>query len=486
MEFSTSLGRLRGLDLGDVVRVAGVRYAQPPLGDGRFALPRPPLAWAGTVDAVSPSAIPPQLPSRLAAVMGDYPAEQSEDCLRLDIWIPKGHAGSLPVIVFIHGGAFMTGGGGLPCYDGAELARRARAVVVTISYRLGVLGFLPIEGVAPANLGLHDQIAALRFIRREIAAFGGDPGNVTVMGQSAGGLSIAAMLAMPDGPKLFDRAVVMSAPLGISLKTTQQTRELSRLFVEMAGEADRDALLRLDVASILNAQAALLREWAQAGEPDEISPPFMPVIDDDLIHGQIADELARVPPTWCQMTIGATREELAAFWFDRTDLEDYAASVLPDRFGEAFPGKGGAMLSRFRNARAAPGALALLTDLKTHREFVAPSLALAARQAAAGGNAYAYMFDWQSPDPRMGACHCIELPFLFGNLETWAAAPMLRGAPASELAGLSRTFQGALAALITGGETRSALDWPAFGDRQAVMHFDRLSACWPTAAGQVT
>jgi len=197
MEFMTSLGRVRGLDLGNVVHVSNLPYAHTPVGPRRFDLPHPPQPWGDVRDGTEPTPVPPQLPSRLAAVMGEYPAAQSEDCLKLDIWVPKGAAQALPVMVFIHGGAFMTGGGGLPCYDGAVLAHRGQVIVVTVSYRLGMLGFLVLENIAPPNLGLHDQMAALRFIRREIASFGGDADSVTVVGQSAGALSIAAFLANP-------------------------------------------------------------------------------------------------------------------------------------------------------------------------------------------------------------------------------------------------------------------------------------------------
>lgn len=481
MEFQTSSGRVRGRDQGDVIRLSRLPYALPPVGERRFRRPEPAIAWEGVLDATTPSTVPPQLPSRLAAVMGSYPAEQSEDCLHLDIWIPKAAGKPMPVIVFIHGGAFMTGGGALPCYDGTVLARQAGTIVVNLSYRLGALGFLAIDGIAPANLGLHDQVAALRFVRREIASFGGDPANVTVIGQSAGALSIAALLSLPIGPDLFDRAVLMSAPLGIALQRAEETAPTAQGLLDKLGVStgDRAALAGIPVDEILRAQGALLREAVAGGEPDAVARVFMPVIDDELIHEAPAEALSRHPPVWCPLVVGATREEFAAFWFGRDDLAAFAEAMLAQRFEERFPGRGPETLAAYRARRAPSSPLSLLVDLRTQSDFVAPSLTLAARHAAAGGTTFAYMFDWQSPDHGIGACHCIELPFLFGNLDIWKDAPMLAGAPEAERAGLSRMLQGGISAFARTGDPAHGthLPWPAHRPGGAVMHFDRLASC---------
>jgi len=487
MKFTISLGQVRGRDLGDVIHVSNLPYAQAPIGSMRFALPQPMQPWTGIRDSTEPTPVPPQLPSRLAAVMGDYPATQSEDCLKLDIWIPKASrhtdATALPVTVFIHGGAFMTGGGGLPCYDAAVLAHRGRMIVVTISYRLGMLGFLALEHITPPNLGLHDQIAALRFIRREIACFGGDANNVTVVGQSAGALSIAAFLANPQSRDLFNRAVLISTPLGLGkeLQTQEQAHEMSASLLHEMGMRDKEwpALVDMDVAELLECQAQLLRLWARRCVPVSVSPPFRPVIDGDLIIGQPGTMLAKNPPAWCPVIIGATREEMAAFWFAREDLEAYAKVALPADFERAFPGQGAQMLAAFRARRASGQALALLIDLHSWVEFIKPSFDFAAQLTRAGGSAYAYMFDWQSPNRRIGACHCIELPFLFGNIETWQHAPLLAGVPKDELDALSNIFQNSLASFARTGDpaAQTELPWPVFGTAGTVMHFDRLTSC---------
>jgi para-nitrobenzyl esterase len=213
----TAFGRVQGEAEGGFIRFSGLPYGGPVIGAQRFALPGDAPRWTGVRDATAKASIPPQPPSRLAKVMGDFPATQDEDCLHVDVWMPRERQQAAPVFVFLHGGAFITGGGSVSCYDGGLLAERTGAVVVNVTYRLGVLGLLPVQGIAPPNLFMHDQIAALRWVRQTIAAFGGDPACVTIVGQSAGAYSIALLLAHPVGRELFDRAILMSTPLGLAL-----------------------------------------------------------------------------------------------------------------------------------------------------------------------------------------------------------------------------------------------------------------------------
>lgn len=473
MEFVTSRGRVAGHFEKGCIRISRLRYAKPPVGSRRFAMPEPVDSWEGVLDAGEASVAAPQLASRLAGVMGDYPLAQSEDCLHLDIWIPKGATAPMPVVVFVHGGAFMTGAGGMDCYNGAELAVRQHIVVVNLSYRLGVLGFLPIAGVAAPNLGLHDQIIALRFIREEIGAFGGDSANITVVGQSAGAYALAALLAADELPRLFDRAVLMSAPFGIDPRPADAIADLSAAFCDALGVAagDADALRQASVVEVLKGQAAVLGKHFANSAADDIDPPFMPVVDDALVKGSPRVILEGGGAAWCPFILGATREEYAAFWFDKPQLEDFAAEVLPVRFEEAFPGRGVEQLDAFMLRRCGEGALAVLADLHCETKFVAPARTAAAGHAAAGGHAYVYSFDWQSPDPRIAACHCIELPFFFGNLDSWAAAPMIAGARADELARVSELFQSAIGAFARSGDPACAsASWPGYDQESFVMH----------------
>jgi para-nitrobenzyl esterase len=188
----TLQGDLQGFAANGVLNFRNIPYAAPRAGKLRFAPPQPPAAWAGLHDATTHGPIAPQPPSRLRAAMGDFDRPHSEDCLTLTIATPS-TSGARPVIVWLHGGAYFTGAGSLDRYDGAHLARDGDVVFVAANYRLGALGFLHLPGVADGNMALLDMIAALRWAWANIAAFGGDPARVTLMGQSAGARGLRAL-----------------------------------------------------------------------------------------------------------------------------------------------------------------------------------------------------------------------------------------------------------------------------------------------------
>ncbi|MGW5752243.1 carboxylesterase/lipase family protein [Nocardia rhamnosiphila] len=379
MIVDTTGGKIRGTGSGPVTAFRGIPYARA----SRFAPPATVFPRAGVFDAVRPGPAAPQLPSRLAAVMGDIEVAQSEDCLTLNVWTPPG-GGSRAVLVFLHGGGFVSGSGGLPWYDGTELAARENIVVVTVNYRLGVLGFLYLPGVSPGNLGLLDQLAALRWVHDNIEGFGGDPGAVTVAGQSAGALSILTLLAGGHVHGLFRRAVMQSTPAGMNPLTTDEAESVGALVLEELATAPRDAgrLADVPVAALLAAQSAVMRRTADPAEP---VPPFRLIADDALVS---ADPITAVGMKCgeVELMIGTTRDEAAAF---------------------------------------APGDPALVRAV-TERLFAGPARRLAL--LLAGRNApWLYRFDWSPPGSPFGACHCLELPFVFGNSAAWRQAPMLGG-----------------------------------------------------------
>ncbi len=471
----TPFGVLVGAREGGVVRFSRVPYAAPPVKGLRFRLPEPLPVLGEPLDCTGEAVVPPQLPSRLAKVMGNYPMRQEEDCLHLDIWVPTERADNIPVFVFLHGGAFMTGGGSLPCYDGSVLAANSGMMVVNVSYRLGALGFLPIKGIGPANLGLHDQIMALRWIRKAAAAFGGDEGNITVAGQSAGAYSIALMTTMPDCRKLFDRAVLMSAPLGLALPTVDAQEQLGQDYLATLGvsPSDGNQLRDVPVARLLDAQLKLLQRGGAA--PGDVTPPFLPAIDGDLIPADPREALAEGTAASCDLMIGTTREEMAAFYYGDEGLaargEEVVQAAFRRRFGE---GANDAIL-RARAQRVPGTPLSLLGDLMTEAVFAQPSRELAAAISDRRRPTFVYRFDWQSPTPGIQACHCIELPFLFGNVDRWAAAPMLAGTNKGEVEDLSRIFQGAIAAFARRGtpDGPGLPAWPAYGSSRSILHFDK-------------
>ncbi len=477
-------GALRGRVDGGVARFRRVPYAPAPVGPARFALPGEPPRWSGVRDACVPGSVAPQLPSRLDAVMGAYPAGMDEDCLHLDIWAPwqgtAAPAGPAPVLVFLHGGAFMTGGGSLDCYDGALLARRAGIVVVNVSYRLGLFGFLARPDFAPANLGLHDQRAALRWVSQAIAAFGGDAGNVTVSGQSAGAFSVAAMLADPACRGLFRRAILMSAPLGLALPRAADAPPTAEAMLRALGRdpADLEPLRTLPVADLLGALARVQQErmLPPSPVPGDVTPPFLPTVGEDGLARSPIDALSEGAGAWCDTLVGVTRDEYAAFAHGNPSFERFTPEQLRAEYRRLFGDGADEALARARAQLAPADPASVLSALRSDEVFAGPSAELAQAQAQHGARSYLYQFDWASPRAGLQACHCIDLPFLFGNLDTWqAAAPMLQGADAGELQDLSATFQGALCAFVRTGrpEGGSLPRWPGFGSNGACMHFGR-------------
>lgn len=474
----TPFGTVKGQQIGEAIAFRRIRYAPAPTGPARFAMPGEPVRWAGILDCTKLGPIPPQGPSRLSKVMGDYAAVQDEDCLHLDIWVPASRPRKAAVLAFIHGGAFMTGGGSLSCYNGGALAARTGVIVVTITYRLGALGFLPMVAGAPTNLGLRDQIAALRWIQQAIAAFGGDPDCVTVAGQSAGAYSIAALMAA--GQKLFKRGIMMSAPLGLAAPDAAKVADLRRAFLQALdlGENDGAKLRDVPIDRILQAQMMLLRRPASA--VGDVTPPFVPIIDDDLMPRDPLPALLDGAGTWCDTMIGWTREEMAAFYVDDGRPQDVVDGLVRAAFEQRFGDKGATLYRKRLSSRAPSLPLAALGDLRSSEMFIGPSLEVAVAQRRQGRPAYVYQFDWAAPQSGVEACHCIDLPFLFGDFGNWDAR-MLNGGAGGEMQALSRAFQDALIGFAKTGapDAEDRPSWPIHGDAGEVMHFDRLIATTP-------
>jgi len=395
MDIRTHQGTLRGRRENGVTAFLGVPFAAPPV---RFRPPEPPPPWAGIRDAtrVGPACSQPE--SRLAAAMGSHPVEQDEDCLTLNVWTPSQDGPPKPVLVFLHGGGFMSGSGGMDYYDGAALARRG-IVVVTVNYRLGVVGFMALD---QPNIGIRDQLHSLRWVNANIAEFGGDPDAVTVAGQSAGAISILAMLSGTAARGLFHRAIMQSTPAGMRPQTVAEAAARTAEFLDVLGMR-RDRVRDLPVAEILAAQGEVVRR--KAAELGQI-PPFHLVADGETV----ADDLVAAGTGEVPILIGVTRDEAGAF--------------LPG-------GDRGAGVTRSL--------------------FVEPT-DMIARQ---GKPAWAYRFDWCPPGSPFGACHCIELPFVFGNPPAWKDAPMLGGAMPSALVDI---VQSAWVAFVRDGDP----GWPTY------------------------
>ncbi|MGH7919994.1 MAG: carboxylesterase/lipase family protein, partial [Candidatus Dormibacteraceae bacterium] len=429
----------------------GVPYAAPPMGPLRFAAPAPPPAWRGERDATRHGPVAPQPPSRLEAVMGGFTRPQSEDCLTLTISTPRPGPGSRPVLVWLHGGAYLSGAGSLDWYDGATLSELGDLVVVGVNYRLGALGYLRVPGVSDGAAGVADVVAALRWVQVHVPEFGGDPEQVTVMGQSAGASMITYLLALPEGQGLFRRAILQSPHLGRPPLSDAQGEERGAELCTLLAVESPKRLRSTPVDRLLEATRELARRQARLGDT---SPPLLPVLDElsdpDRLRAAATQGARAIP-----VLLGTVRQEGAAF-LGGTAPPD---SVIVERFREMSGGSDAGAWDRYQDRHPTGRPLDLLADLMTDRTFLDGTLDL----AAALEEAWVYRFDWAPAGSPWGACHCIELPFCFGNLDDWRGSPMLGAAEVAELRGLVRAVQRAWIGFArTGDPATPDVAWPRY------------------------
>ncbi|HEX4172194.1 MAG TPA: carboxylesterase family protein, partial [Acetobacteraceae bacterium] len=441
----------------------GVPYSAAPVGTLRFAAPETPSSWSGLRDASRHGPIAPQLPSRLAAAMGDFDRPQDEDCLTLTICTPAPDGKTRPVLVWLHGGAWISGAGSLDWYDGARLAGEGDIVFVGVNYRLGALGWLHRPGIVDAEPGTLDLIAALTWVRENIASFGGDPGCITLMGQSAGATSIGRLSMLPDARSLFHRAIMQSSGFGRGAYTSAMAMQradqvLHLLDIDPQSSAALPRLRAVEVPRLLAAQAELARANARFAQT---MPMFMPVLPSAMTHpamlAAIAEGLDGKP-----VLIGATADEVHAFFAADPRMQDPPEAAVVARFG------GAGQLARYRARRPGGSAMDLLADLATDETFLLPAMRLAEAIARRGGSAYAYLFDWAPPTSRFRSCHCIELPFVFGTFSAWSDAEMLAGGDVSQTQALSAAMRRSWIAFVRGGDpSHEAMPpWPRYDDKR--------------------
>ncbi|MFF4851567.1 carboxylesterase/lipase family protein [Streptomyces sp. NPDC001194] len=386
----------------------GIPYAAPPVGALRFAAPAPPAAWEGVRDAgaFGPTAPKVPYPPKFAALLPD-PDVPGDDCLNLNVWTPDPYPGArLPVMVWLHGGALTRGSSAVPVYDGSAFARDG-VVLVSVNYRLGVLGY-GLFPDAPANRGLLDQIAALNWVRENIGAFGGDPARVTVFGESAGAISVGALLGAPRAAGLFAQAALQSgAPEVLAREKVRAMvrRMASLLKVPATARAFGAAAL----PDLLAAQAAVLRR----SSPLTGGPAFGLVTDPDTLPG---DPLEAATATDVPLLLGWTTEEY------RLWLAPIGALPVMDRLGpltvalaRARSGKDRAAVRALRAALPGAGPAELAGQLLTDRLLRDPLRSLAGARRSAPS--FLYEFGWPSGIPGLGACHALELGFVFDTLD---------------------------------------------------------------------
>jgi para-nitrobenzyl esterase len=476
-----SAGLLRG-SLEDGVSVfRAVPYAAPPVGALRFAMPAPVEPWSGERDATRNGPVPPQPPSRLRAAMGDFVAEQGEDCLTLTIATPAADKRRRPVLIWLHGGAFWTGAGSIDWYSGVPMARHGDMVVVGVNYRLGALGFMHIPGVSEPNLGLHDQMAALRWVAREIAAFGGDPDNITVAGQSAGGLSVLAMLAQPQSRALLRRAIIQSAPFGRILRSMPKALQISEAMAKTLGITDPAQWKTVDVQKINEAQLGVARSL---GSFAATTPVFIPVIDEKLL-GEDLMSAALAGAAERDVMVGYTRDEMAAFFGADDKIRDATPQQIREVFARTFGAAADEAMAEYRQRARGSDNASLLGAMLGDASFGAGVHGFAERLAAMGRPAWVYRFDWAAPDNRFAACHCCEIPFMFDTLPAWQA-PMLAGGEPQAMARLAGQMRDAWAAFAHRGDPShpGLPHWPRHEASMQTMLFDVHSRAANDPAGR--
>ncbi|GAA3818125.1 carboxylesterase family protein [Sphaerisporangium flaviroseum] len=452
-EVRVAAGRVRGLVEDGVAVFRGIPFARPPVGDLRLAAPVPAEPWDGVRPAVAFGPPPPQSQMLGLSQAGN---DGSEDWLTANVWSPDLGA-RLPVMVWIYGGAYIFGWSGDPAYDGGVLARHDEVVVVTFNYRVAAEGFGHFEG-APANRGLLDQVAALRWVRDNIAAFGGDPDRVTVFGESAGAGSAAALMTMPSAAGLFHRVIAQSVPgpfLSTELAADVARAVAGELGVPpVAGELARVPPQRLIEAG--DAVAATMRGNLRWGQLAHTQTAFSPVVDGEILPAApwraLADGVARD----VELIAGHTRDEYRLFIAMRGDIgritEEQAATALrvfapdPDAYRAAYPGAGAERLYEL-----------VYSDWL----FRMPSLHLAQAHQAGGGRAHLYELTWPAPGMGgevLGACHGLDVPLTFGNLAAGGLGLLIGGSPSRETADLSARVRAAWTAFAATGYP----GWPAY------------------------
>lgn len=466
-------GAIRGRVCGSVARYLGIPYAAPPR---RFELPQPPRAWEGVRDMddrgpAAPHRIRPFPAIDPSPLIGHGDDGSDGDYLRLNIWAP-GEARAAPVMVFIHGGGFVAGSKDAAVHDGTAFAASG-IVCVAINYRMGIDGFLPVPG-APTNLGLRDTLFALEWVQRNIAAFGGDPANVTLFGESAGAMAIADLVTSPLAKGLFARAIIQSGH-GAMVREIDVAQRLVRKLAKILRVApDAEGFRTVSHAAAMDALEKVAKPWAidlrDSGgrEPVYGISRFIPVWGDDVLPDKPLDALRKGAGRDVDIVIGSNAEEMNLY-FVPTGVRR----------------KIGGLLARWLLGRSHPQAKAVLKAYGYKQKGVRPGEAMTgamndlvfrwpARQYAAAhqGKTWMYEFDWRSPacDGELGACHGIEMPFVFKTLPSVTGPRGLAGMdPPQALA--DRVHD-----LWAGFAREGAVPWPEFGAYRMVYQMTRGEA----------
>jgi para-nitrobenzyl esterase len=428
-EVSITSGRVRGrVEHGNAV-FRGMPFAKPPLFGLRFRAPVPPDPWDGVRDAAEFGPPCPQEVFPEAPGARQVPEDTTGEWLTVNVWTPDTAARTLPVMVWIHGGAYLFGAGG-PGYDGTPFAS-AGVVFVSCNYRLGMEGFAQIPG-ATANRGLLDAVAALRWVRDNIERFGGDPGNVTVFGESAGAGVISALLAMDDAKGLFKRAIAQSVPG--TFFSADLAGTITEAIAATAGlPADYEALSETDPMRLVAAQmnvTSRMSEFLDWGAVRITDTPFSPVIDGEVLTRTPWRALVSGAARDVELLTGHNRDEYRLFIAMKgrlSSITDDEANTVLDYFAPAPDGPAG-----YRKAYPNADAGGLFEVAFSDWLFRMPTLHLAQAHAMSGGTTYLYELAAQAPAGPFGACHALDVPLVFGTYGEGLSAVLTGAEPPAE------------------------------------------------------
>jgi para-nitrobenzyl esterase len=492
----TSNGPVQGFAEDGVLTFKGLRYAAPPLGPLRFMPPQKPKPWTEPAQATKLGAASMQLrsggsavsyPGQVGQALGqlftppDDIARQNEDCMFLNVWTPQLGGQKRPVMVWFHGGGFNYGSGSWPAYDGHNLASRHDVVVVTVNHRLNAFGYLYLGQLADesfassGNAGQLDLIASLEWVRDNIAEFGGDPGNVTVFGQSGGGGKISALLAMPGAKGLFHRAIIESGP-GIRGVPKETATEITKAVLSglQINPTDIKSLQSVPADQLAKAAAAMQAKLGGSGGIGTLR--FAPVVDGIALPNHPFDPVAPAVSANVPIMIGCTKDEQTLYnvgqpwWGKLTDAElTEKAKTIP-----GVADKAEALIAAFRKLRPGDSPSYLYTDIASSTFAFGNSIRLAERKAALkAAPAYFYVFQWGAPvdDGILRAPHTMEIPFAFDNVDK---GPLLLG-NSSHMQQLGKIVSATWVAFArTGNPNHSGLPhWPAYdADKRSTMTFN--------------
>ena len=460
---STENGLVLGRTKNGVFFFNGIPYAKPPTGDRRFKRPISPSSWDDIYDATRFGPAAPQLPS--GSMTNSVAVNWNEDCLSLNVCTPRVDDKKRPVLVWIHGGAFRSGQGAIPWYNGTSFALKGDVVVVSINYRLGALGFTDLsrfgEEYATSGInGIYDQIKALEWVRDNIANFGGDPSRVTIAGESAGGFSVSTILGSERAQRLFHRAILQSGAAHHTLeKSVGQI--VSDLLIEELGAASIEELNLRSPLDILKAQDRVDLRYNKMGIGNGVQA-FYPVEENEILPKPLRESIKSGTGSNIPVLIGTNKDENTLF-----EMKEISFEKLFHR-AEAYGNASlvGAYKALFPDASETEIAIELGTDFT----FKIPAIRFAEDRVALEGETWMYQFDWESRASNLKATHALEIPFVFNTLESPGVAAFIGKGELPQ--SLADELHGVWISFIHG----EAPSWPKYDiEKRSVQHFNNKS-----------